>query len=167
MEMLPGKKPRYRSKRRTGGKRFSLASGMEKTLIRVMAFSVVVLALFQATTMTNPVNFYLKFAGDIDTPAFQYSQYATDAKAQGQKPITLYFSVSPESSVLVKQNENVLGVIQDEAQIDVLPGTIQLDARHIHQPVTVDVIVNNQKQSIRLNGDTKNVNIQVESNQAS
>ncbi|NLI91733.1 MAG: hypothetical protein GX434_05850 [Peptococcaceae bacterium] len=132
-----------------------------------MVLSVVVLALFQISTVTDPVSFYLKIAGEIDSPAFKYDQYINTADEQGKKTITLYFTVNPESSVIVKQNENVVGIIKNETKMNVEPGTVQLDARHIHQPVTVDIIVNDKKHSIQLNGNIKSFDVQLRSSSAS
>ncbi|RNC28047.1 MAG: hypothetical protein AWM53_01977 [Candidatus Dichloromethanomonas elyunquensis] len=158
------RKPFFLQKRRhyssIPGKRLPVLDGFEKTLIRVMMLSVVALSLFQIISSTNPVSFYLKMAGEIDTPAFYDIQDINTSGDQDKKTVTVSFTVNPESSVLVKENENVLGIIKKELKLHIVPGTVQLDARHIHQPVTVEMVVNEKKYSFSLNGDVKTFNVQ-------
>jgi hypothetical protein len=136
-----------------------LLNRIEKTIIRAIIACAVLLTLSQLTSLTNPVDFYLKIAGDIDTPAFKYSQYADDTNK-----ISLYFSTRPESPVLVKQNGETLGVIGKGKEIKVKRGAVDLDASDIAYPVTVDIIYNEKKYSIDLHGDIKSFQIEWKEN---
>jgi len=158
-----------KARRPVNGKRFTPLFGLERKLIRVMVICTVLLSIFQITTVTDPVDFYLKIAGDIDSPAFKYDQYVNDNPSIGQqeKTIRLCFSVHPESAVFVLQNEKNIGTIEKDTELDVAPGTVVLDARHIPYPVVVDVVLNEKKHQIELNGDMKSFEITFKSNASS
>ncbi|NLM22022.1 MAG: hypothetical protein GX207_09820 [Peptococcaceae bacterium] len=140
------------------GYRSSLLKKIEKVIIRVAIACTVLLALFQLRFITDPVEFYLKIAGDIDTPAFKYSQYVAE-----DKTVTLYFNTNPDSPVLVKQNGEILGVIGQGLEIKVKQGTVDLDASGIPYPVTVDIIYNEKKHSLNLHGNIKSFTLEVKS----
>jgi len=139
--------------------RSSMLEKIERTVIRLVIACTVLLALFQLRLITDPVDFYLKIAGDIDTPAFKYSQYVEDKK------ITLYFSTNPVSPVLVKQNGQTLGVIGQGLEIKVEQGQVELDASEINYPVTVDIIYNEKMQSLNLHGDVKSFTVKLKTDQ--
>lgn len=163
----------FRSKatRRTAAnRRFSLMNGLERTLLRAMVFCAVLLAVFQLRSVTDPVDFYLKVAGDFDTPAFKYEQYADDQQistSRNSKTISLYFQTEPESSVMVKQNEKTLGIIGKGVTLEVEPGTVYLDATHLVYPVTVQIVLNEKSHHLELNSDMKSFDIQFKANSSS
>lgn len=160
---------KFINKRASAGRRISLINRLEKLLLRFMVLGVVLLTVFQLRLVTNPVDFYLKVMGDFDSPAFKYEQYIEDNQTQGKDNglIGLYFQVTPESSVLVKQNEKVIGIIGKGISIEVEPGTVVLDATNIDYPVIVDIVLNEKSHQIELNQESKSFNIQLKNNSPS
>jgi hypothetical protein len=151
-------------------KRNFFLNSFKKTLLRVMALCAVLLAVFQYRVIIDPVDFYLKVAGDLDSPAFKYEQYLDEKQiksGQNTGTISLYFNAEPESAVMVKQNEEVIGVIGAGTSIEVEPGTIYLDATHLTHPVTVQIILNEKNYQIELNNDIKRFDIQIKSKSSS
>jgi len=133
----------------------------EKILIRAMVLGAVLLTLFQFRAIVDPVDFYLKIAGDIDSPAFRYEDYV-NSEFQGSavnKHFTLDFQAKPQSPVLVKQNDQILGIIGNGLSLEVEPGTVYLDATNINYPVTVYIKFNGETYQIELNGDEKSFQI--------
>jgi hypothetical protein len=100
-----------------------------------MIFCAILLTVFQLSSITDPVDFYLRMVGDIDSPAFKYSEYADDNR------MSLYFRVSPESEILVKQNDKTIGIIHNELRLDVRSGTVTLDGTSAGQPVIVEIVL--------------------------
>ncbi len=137
----------------------------EKVLLRVMVLSAVLLAVFQMKAIIDPVDFYLKIAGDIDTPAFQYDQHSGGAQSGDQtKHIALTFETEPENApVAVYQNDTQLGLISRNKAINVEAGTVTLDAAQISYPVTVRIILNHNTYTINLNGDRQSFEVQFKS----
>lgn len=138
----------------------------EKVLLRVMVLGAVLLALYQFRVIVDPVDFYLKIAGDIDSPAFRYEDYinsenegSTYRSSTADKYFTLDFQVKPQSPVLVKQNEQILGIIGNGLSVQVEPGTVYLDATSIDFPVTVFIGFNGETYQLELNGDEKSFQI--------
>ncbi|HHV63713.1 MAG TPA: hypothetical protein GXX46_01335 [Peptococcaceae bacterium] len=134
---------------------------MEKNLLRVMVLCAVLLAVFQLKSFTNPVDFYLKVMGDLDSPAFKYEEYISGGKSEkGQgKTISLYLQSEPASPVIVKQNEKNLGTIGRGLTIEAEPGTVYLDASHLAYPVTVEIILNDKSYYLELDRDIKSFEI--------
>ncbi|QHA00867.1 hypothetical protein [Dehalobacter restrictus] len=135
--------------------------GFEKTAIRIVAVCTVLLGLYQLKAFTDPVEFYLKFSGEIDAPAFKYSENANSGS------ISLSFEITPDSVVMVRQNDQDIGTIENGKSITVEPGTVVLDATGIPYPVTVNVILNSKTYSIELNGDVKSFDVKLKSAEAS
>lgn len=151
-------------------RRFSLIDSLEKTLLRAMVFCAVLLAVFQLRSVTDPVDFYLKVAGDFDSPAFKYEQYTDNnqtSPAQNSRKISLYFQAEPESSVIVKQNGKTLGIIGTGVTIEVEPGTVSLDATNLGVPVTVQIVLNEKIHLVELNNEIKSFEIQLKANSSS
>lgn len=157
--------PKKMGTRRWTSRRSSLTGRLEKNLIRGMVICTVILVVFQIFTFTDPVEFYLKIAGDIDSPAFKYDEYVDQnvLKDEQGKTISLNFQVEPESAVVVKQNDKTIGVLSNDINLDVQAGTVYLDATHIPYPVAVDITINNKKHRLQLNGDIKSFNIELKS----
>lgn len=148
----------------------SIAGRFENLLIKGMIICTVFLALFQMQSITNPVDFYLKIAGDIDTPAFNYDEYANEGTmdtGQNAKVIKIYFQAEPVSSVLVVQNGKTLGEVGSGISLYVQPGTVDLDATHLAYPVKVRMILNQKNYEVELNGNKKSIYIQLKSGSAS
>jgi hypothetical protein len=134
----------------------------EKTLLRAMVLGAVLLTLFQFRTIVDPVDFYLKIAGDIDFPAFKYEEYVNpeqESSAVINKCFVLDFQAKPESPVLVRQNDKVLGIIGNGLSLEVEPGTVYLDATSVDYPVTVFIKFNGEVYQIELNKDEKSFQI--------
>lgn len=158
------------ARRRYPNRRSFLINGLEKTLLRAMILCAVLLAVFQLKSVTDPVDFYLKVAGDIDTPAFKYEQYVDDQQitsGRNSRTISLYFQAEPESSVMVKQNEKTLGIIGKGVTLEVQAGTVYLDATHLVYPVSVQIILNEKSHQLELNSDMKSFDIQFKANSSS
>ncbi len=135
---------------------------MESSLIRVMVLCTVLLVVFQMTTITDPIDFYLKVAGEIDSPAFKYDEYADQKNINGQSQnVSLYFLVDPDSLVVVKQNDKEIGMIKNETQLNVSPGTVYLDATDIPYPVVVEIVLNEKRYRVELDGDIKSFDLQL------
>lgn len=150
------------------GRRLPFIKGLEKMLLRVMVLSVVLLSVFQLRTITDPVDFYLKVVGDFDTPAFKYEQYVSEDQAGGNNSlISLDFRTEPESPVVVKQNDKVLGVVGSGITLEVEPGTVLVDASHLSYPVTVQIILNEKNHFLELNSEAKSFDIQLKKNSSS
>jgi len=141
--------------------RESFLSKTEKTIIRAIIICLVLLTVFQLKSVTDPVEFYLKIAGDIDSPAFKYDQYV-----QQSNKISVYFSSEPEAPVLVKQNEQILGTIGEGAEIKVESGTVCLDASNVPYPVVVNIICNGKNYSLRLESDKRSFTIELKTNES-
>ena len=139
-------------------RRVSFIGRIEKSVIRIMMICAVLLSLFQLKSITDPVEFYFKIAGEIDSPAFKYSQYG-----EQNKKISLYFSADPEGQVLVKQNDQTIGIIGKGINIEVDSGTVYLDASAVAYPVTVNIIYNGKSYPLELNGNIKSFDIQIKS----
>jgi hypothetical protein len=149
---------------------FPVFKNFPRMLLRVMVLCTAILAVFQLRVITDPVDFYLKVAGDFDSPAFQYEQYLDENQTKvGQNSgiISLYFYAKPEGAVMVKQNEEVIGVIGAGTKIEVKPGTIYLDARQLAYPITVNIVLNEKSYQIDLNKDVKCFDIQFKSKSSS
>lgn len=146
-------------KRVSSKSRFSFLERLESTLLRVMILGTILLAVFQFNTITDPVDFYLKIASDLDSPAFKYDEYLAEDNNRKDKLISLDFQAEPVSSVLVKQNNEVIGEIGNGVKLQVEPGTVTLDATQVRHPVTVYVILNQKSHMIELNQDAKSFNI--------
>lgn len=127
----------------------------ERKLIRIMVVLTVLLGLFQFKTFTDPVTFYLKLSGELDTPAFKYDDQTGT--------IMLTFQVSPEADIVLRQNNEDIGIIKDNKTALVQPGTVFLDATGVSYPVTVDIVLNSQHYPIQLDGDVKSFEVKLKS----
>ena len=129
---------------------------IEKTLIRLMTIAAVVLAIFQINSAGDPLDFYLKVAGNVEMPALAFSE---DLQNTGTVEINLI--VSPNSPIKIWQNDKVLEVITKEnTEIWVDKGTIFFDARNINYPIRVMVYYNEIREEIFLNNDVKSVKVE-------
>lgn len=131
----------------------------ERKLIRIMVILTVLLGLFQFRTFADPVAFYLKLSGELDTPAFKYDENQAST-------IMLTFRISPQAEVVLRQNDTNLGSIADNKSVQVQPGTVYLDATAVPYPVTIDIIHNRQHYSMQLEGDVKSFEVKLNSAEA-
>jgi hypothetical protein len=161
--------PKKMGIRRSTGRRSPLTGRLERNLIRGIVICTVILVVFQIFTFTDPVDFYLKIAGDIDSPAFKYDEYVEQDVLTGEqgKKVSLNFQVEPDSAVVVKQNDKTIGILSNNTNLDVQPGTVYLDATHIPYPVTVNITLNDKKHRLQLNGDIKSFNIELKTKESS
>ncbi len=160
------------NKKRALPRNVSFLQRLEGRIIRIMVLSVVLLAVFQMKSVMNPVDFYLKFSGDIDAPAFKYQYYIDEAFKEDNKSIEsikLTFVTIPENSpVKVWQNNKLVGIInQDAVNFEIQPGSVYLDATEIAYPVTVEIILNQTRYHLDLDGDSKSFDVQLKSPAAS
>ncbi len=160
------------NKKRTFPQRVSFLQRLEGRIIRIMVLSVVLLALFQMKSVMDPVDFYLKFSGDIDAPAFKYQYYIDEAFKEDNKNnelVRLIFMTTPENSpVKVWQNDKLVGTIsKDRESFELQPGSVSLDATEISYPVTVEIILNQTRYNLDLDGDSKSFDVQLKSPAAS
>lgn len=153
-------------KRAFSERRFSSLNSFERTIIRAMIFCTLLLAVFQLKSVKDPVDFYLAVAGDIDYPAFKYDYYENNGAAKSNEKITLSFKVTPISEIKVKQNNIIIGTIGSNTSLEVEPGMVSLDATQIPYPVSVDIILNEKKYTIKLDGDIQSFNIEIKSSQS-
>lgn len=156
------------NKKRTFPQRTTFLQRLEGRIIRVMVLGVVLLAVFQMKSVMDPVDFYLKFSGDIDAPAFKYQYYIDEAFKEENKSIEsvkLIFVTIPENSpVKVWQNDKLVGIInKDTESFQIQPGSVSLDATEISYPVTVEIILNQTRYHLDLNGDSKNFDVHLKS----
>lgn len=140
-----------------------------KALIRVMALGAVLLAVFQFGTITDPVDFYLKIAGDIDYPAFQYEYLDGSETAAGvsNETIRLQLKAEPSAPVKILQNDKTLGLIGNGITLEVRQGKVTLDASMLSYPVKVEVILNEKSYYIYLKSDIKSFEIHFQEDPAS
>ena len=153
-------------------KRRSFLQRVESRIVRIIVLGVVLLAIFQIKSVTNPVDFYLRFGGDIDSPAFKYQYYIDEEFKEGSKsiaPVGLTFITIPENSpVKVWQQDKLLGVVsKDMKNLEVEPGSVSLDATDISYPVTVEIILNQNRYRLDLDRDIKSFDVQLKSPAAS
>ncbi|MGI5901030.1 MAG: hypothetical protein ACOX7U_00975 [Desulfitobacteriia bacterium] len=142
--------------RRHSDRRVFRLGRIEKKVLRIIVVGFILLSLFQLKSLTDPVDFYLKVAGDFDTPAFKYSDYE-------ERKIDLYFQSQPEGPVLVKQNDRILGVIGPGLEVEVEPGIVFLDATAVDYPLVVDIFYNEKSQRIKLHGEEKSFEVRIKS----
>jgi len=141
-------------RRRYGYHPDPLSKRLEKTAIRILIALTVILVLFQIKTITDPVDFYLRLAGDIDAPAYKYNQYA-----EQNRKISLYLNCEPTGPVVVKQNDRILGLINDGLNVDVESGPVTLDASGIPYPLTVNIVYNEKNYQVLLNQEEKSFTV--------
>ncbi|UWG99035.1 hypothetical protein LPY66_09690 [Dehalobacter sp. DCM] len=118
-----------------------------------MVVLTVLLGLFQLKAFTDPVAFYMKLSGELDTPAFKYNDQSDTIK--------LLFRITPEADILLRQNDTDICVITDNKSANVLPGTVFLDATQVDYPVTVEIILNNKSYSIQMDSDIKSFEVNI------
>ena len=145
----------------------SLLQRFEGRIIRIMVLTFVLLAVFQTTTITDPVDFYLRFSGDIDAPAFKYNYYLDEESrhvSADNETVRLYFETDPNNSpVKIWQQEQLIGIINNDTKsFQIQPGTVSLDGTEILYPVTVEIILDQNRYRIDLNGDIKSFNLQLQ-----
>lgn len=145
---------------------------LEARVIRIMVLGVVLLAVFQMKAIMNPVDFYLKFSGDIDAPAFKYQYYIDEAFKEDNmrtESVKLTFVTIPENSpVKVWQNDKLVGIINRETKsFEIQPGSVSLDATEIAYPVTVEIVLNQTRYHLDLDGDSKSFDVHLKSPAAS
>lgn len=138
----------------------SLWRKIERRIIRLMVLAALVLAVFQLRVITDPVDFYLKVTGDIETPAFKYENYFDPAN-QDVQTIELKFETYPaDAPVQIWQEQTLLGVISDKVnKYRVKPGKVTLNAEEIPYPVTVEIVLHKNRYRLELNGDCKTFDV--------
>ena len=140
----------------------------ERQLIRIIVLGSVILVVMQFSSARDPVQFYLAFAQEVESPSLELntSGQAMTIPTSSQSP--LFSSVSstdqtrvyqitlkstPNSAVRVLQNGKVLGTLAKGQQVfSVHTGTVQLDATNVTQSVRVQVV----KRDALLNQPTQN-----------
>ncbi|KUO66369.1 MAG: hypothetical protein APF84_18265 [Gracilibacter sp. BRH_c7a] len=160
------------NKRSSFTQKHSFLQRLEGRIIRIMVLGVVLLAVFQMKSVMNPVDFYLKFSGDIDAPAFKYQYYIDEGFKEDSKiieSVKLTFITIPENSpVKVWQDDELVGIINKDTEgFDIQPGSVSLDATDIPYPVTVEIILNQTRYHLELDGDRKSFDVHLKSPAAS
>ena len=154
--------------RRPALQKGSFLQRLEGKIIRIMILSFVLLAVFQTTTITDPVDFYLRFSSDIDAPAFKYNYYIDEESSRqantDTETILLNFETDPEySPVKIWQHQELVGILsRDINSFQIKPGTVSLDATEISYPVTVEIVLDQNRYRLDLHGDIKSFNLSLQ-----
>lgn len=134
----------------------------ESRIIRLMVLAALLLAVFQLRVITDPVDFYLRIAGDIESPAFKYENYF-DPASQDVQTIELTFETYPaDAPVQIWQEETLVGVIDDKLnKFRVKPGQVTLNASEISYPVAVEIVLHRNRYRLELNSNSKTFNVEL------
>lgn len=164
--LLGNPKPPFRKS--SFNQRGSFLQRFESKVIRMIVIGVVLLTVFQMKSIINPVDFYLRFSGDIDAPAFKYHYYSNENTIPANnniQTVKLILLTMPENSpVKVWQQDQLLGIISKENQdFEIMPGPVSLDATEISYPVTIEIILNQRRYRLDLDGDIKSFELNIKS----